>query len=92
MSEETQEEKSLGKRIVILQRGFVYVGDLFEKGLECRLENVKNIRRWGTTKGLGQLSIEGPQQDTILDECGNIEYHKLTSICNMICDETKWTK
>ena len=40
---------------LILQRGWVVVGDLVaEDERRVRLENASVIRRWGTTKGIGQ--------------------------------------
>ena len=37
------------------------------------IRQAKCIRRWGTSKGLGQLAIEGPQQATKLDDYGTVE-------------------
>ena len=36
------------------------------------LVNAKNIRRWGTTNGLGELRT-GPTPNTIVDEYGDVE-------------------
>jgi len=59
--------------IVILDRGFIYVGLLDSgTGNVNTLSNAKNIRRWGTTKGLGELVLNGPTKNTILDDCGTI--------------------
>lgn len=63
--------ESLGKQIVVMTHGFVYVGSVFIEGKFVRIEGAKNIRRWGTTKGLGQL-VQGPTKDTILEDCGTI--------------------
>jgi hypothetical protein len=59
-------ERYLGKQIVVLDRGFVYVGDVTIKGDFVTVKNAKNIRRWGTTKGLGEL-LEGPLSSTVVD-------------------------
>lgn len=65
---------SLNHCIVVLDRGFVYVGDLTRDGSDYTLKNARNIRRWGTDKGLGQLVLEGPQRSTELDECGTVQF------------------
>ncbi len=78
-------------RIVILQRGWVYVGR-FEKtstGL-CRLHNSSNIRVWGTTKGLQEL-VHGPTSATKLDKCeGVVEFDWLTVVHTIAVDAKKW--
>lgn len=61
------------KTILVLQRGWVAVGDLWENESAVKLTNASIIRRWGTTKGLGQLALEGPQEGTVLDPCGTVE-------------------
>jgi hypothetical protein len=59
--------------IVVLDRGFVYVGILgIFKGAYI-LNEAFNIRTWGTTNGLGQLVLEGPQLNTKLDACGVVK-------------------
>jgi hypothetical protein len=61
-----------GFSIVILDRGFVYVGDTEHDGEWCVVKNAENIRRWGTSRGLGQLALEGPTKDTVLDDVGTV--------------------
>jgi len=60
-------------KIVVLDRGFVYVGqvDLDEKF--CTISGAKCIRRWGTTKGLGELALEGPKLMTKMDPTGTVK-------------------
>lgn len=77
------------KKIVVLQRGWVAVGDYYQDGDECRLANAKVIRQWGTTKGLGEL-IEGPTSKTVLDPCGTLDFHRLTVVTNMAVNAEKW--
>jgi hypothetical protein len=83
-------EKSLGKNIVILQRGWVFVGDLFKKGHDCRLENASVVRIWGTKKGLGEIAKDGPKLETILDPTPVVSFHELTVIATIKCEEEKW--
>ena len=48
------------KRIIVADRGWVFVGDCEEhEDHSVTIRNAKNIRIWGTTKGLGEL-VNGP--------------------------------
>lgn len=60
-----------GQNIVVLDRGFVYVGDVKEEGDYLRVTRCKNIRYWGTKNGLGELT-KGPKPETKLDDVGEI--------------------
>jgi hypothetical protein len=53
----------MGPQIVVLDRGFIYHGNV-------TIDGAKNIRRWGTTAGLGQLAKDGPTGETVLDAAG----------------------
>ena len=87
-----QETKTVKQdiRIVVLQRGWVFVGVYSQKGMACKLENAKCIRTWGTTLGLGEIALGGPTQTTKLDPHGTVEFHKLTTICTVRCEVSKW--
>lgn len=63
--------KDLGQNIVVLDRGFVYVGNVTDEGEYLRVNNAKNIRYWGTKSGLGELT-SGPLPETKLDLVGEI--------------------
>lgn len=77
-------------KIVVLQRGWVYVGRLSKEGNTCRLNNAYNIRTWGTTKGLPEL-VNGPTSSTKLDKCeGVVEFDWLTVIHTITVNEEKW--
>lgn len=78
------------KRIVVLQRGWVAIGDLTSEGPVCKLENAQIIRKWGTTKGLGQLALEGKQADTILDPAGTLRFHELAIVTMFDVNAEKW--
>lgn len=57
--------------ITIADRGFVWVGKTTVSGDFATIENAKNIRIWGTTKGIGELR-DGPLTSTKTDECGTV--------------------
>jgi hypothetical protein len=61
--------KKLGIQIVVIDGGFVHVGECRYEGDFLIIEHCRNIRTWGTTKGLGELS-SGPTDKTITDPCG----------------------
>lgn len=60
-----------GQHIAVLDRGFVYVGNVSREGEFLKLTDAKNIRRWGTTKGLGEL-VDGPLENTVTDHVGQV--------------------
>ena len=68
---QSQPRQDLGAQIIVVDRGFVYVGNVTIEGDMCRIQNARNIRKWGTTKGLGEL-VSGPLKDTVLDTYGEI--------------------
>ena len=58
-------------QIAVLDRGFVYIGRVEWNDDVLTITNAKCIRRWGTTKGLGEL-VNGPLPETILDTVGTV--------------------
>lgn len=59
-------------RIIVADRGWVFVGNCEDNSDgSVTMRNTKNIRRWGTTRGLGQL-VNGPIPDTKFDDYGEI--------------------
>lgn len=83
-------QKETEKQIVILQRGWVMVGDFSQDGVNCQLDNASIIRIWGTTKGLGELALGGPTSSTKLDPCGLVKFHELTIVSRLSVNEDKW--
>lgn len=78
------------KQIVIAQRGWVFVGDVEKSGDDVTINNAQCIRRWGTTKGLGELAANGPQSNTVLDPMGTVRLHALGVVASLDCEESKW--
>lgn len=79
-------------RIIIAERGWVYVGRAAREGDQLVISDCYNVRNWGTSRGLGELALEGPKDGkTILDYYGTVRIHVL-ALCGMIdCDEDVWT-
>lgn len=64
--------QSLGQQLLVLDRGFVYYGkNVSISGDMVSVSGAKNIRKWGTTKGLVEL-INGPLKETVVDDTGDI--------------------
>jgi hypothetical protein len=64
-------------QIVVADKGFVFVGNVEDHADgSVTIRNCRNIRYWGTTKGLGELAV-GPTSKTIVDPYGTV---KLTPI------------
>lgn len=78
-----------GTAIVVLDRGFVYVGKVTVDKDWCLIEGAKNIRVWGTTKGLGEL-VNGPTKETKLDAVGNVRAPMRAVISIIDAKEEKW--
>lgn len=78
-------------KIMILQRGFVFVGRVEHDGDNVIISNSQNIRRWGTTAGLGQLAMSGPTADTKMDPSGTVSCHKLGVVAEIDCTFSGWS-
>jgi len=78
-----------GIKIAVLDRGFVYIGYVKIEGDFLYLLHAKNIRVWGTTKGLGEL-VSGPTKDTKLDAVGSITVPVRALISLIDVEQSKW--
>lgn len=77
-------------QIVILDRGWVYVGTVSINGDWCTIENAQCIRRWGTTAGLGELAAKGPLPETKLEPTGLLRAPLKSIIAMIKCEVSKW--
>lgn len=79
-------------RIAVLDRGWVYVGECAVQGDVLVIANARNIRRWGTSAGLGELAAKGPQPETKLDHYGTVRA-PMRSVMHLIdCDQAAWAE
>lgn len=88
----SDEPKNSNIKIVVLQRGWVFIGRWTEDGDKCALDNAYVIRTWGTSKGLGELALEGKKTNTKLDKVGRVEFHRLTIVATLNAKEELWQK
>jgi len=78
--------------IVVVDNGFVYVGDIEHDGDWCIVSNAQNVRRCGPCiAGLGELALCGPTGNTKLDRvgCVRIPAHAVISVIDS--EREKWT-
>jgi hypothetical protein len=60
-------------RIIVADRGWVFVGNCQDHDDGAvTIMNCKNIRKWGTSKGLGELA-DGPNEGTVVDLYGTVK-------------------
>ena len=77
-------------KIVVLQRGWVFIGRYSENGDLRNLHNAYGIQTWGTTKGLPEL-VNGATSSTKLNKCdGVITFHKLSELFTIDVNEAAW--
>lgn len=81
-----------GFAIVVADRGFVYVGHVEVEGAWCVITQARNIRVWGTTKGLGELSMRGPTSKTVLDPINTVRIPMRAVISVIDTTEDAWTR
>ena len=78
------------KQIVVLQRGWIVVGDVSKTEAEVSINNCSIIRVWGTSKGLGEIAEGGPTDKTKLDSCPPVVVHPLSVVLFMSVNESNW--
>jgi hypothetical protein len=76
--------------IVVMQNRFVSVGVLEQQDGWLILDNAQVVRRWGTTRGLGEIAENGPTKDTKLDPTPRQRIPLHTVIKVIDCVEKKW--
>jgi len=81
-----------GYAIVIADRGFVWVGQIEHDGEWCVVRDARCIRVWGTTKGIGQLALDGPTSKTTLDNAGCVRIPARAVIGIIDTEAAKWQK
>lgn len=77
-------------RIVIAQRGWVFVGRYEQDGDNVTLHQASVVRTWGTTKGLGELALTGKTSKTVCDPAGTVRMHALGVVATLDTAHTSW--
>ena len=77
-------------QIAVLDRGFVYVGLCAVSDGILTITKAQNVRRWGTSSGLGELAQSGPTSSTKLDAAGTVRA-PLSSVVHLLdCTPAAW--
>ena len=75
--------ETIAPQIAVLDRGFVYIGYCSLDGDILTISRAQNIRRWGTSNGLGELALKGPQPNTKINEVGTVRAPR-TAVIHLI--------
>lgn len=79
-----------GRSIVILERGFIFVGDAESDDKWIRIAGARSIIRWGTKNHLAQLAKDGPQANTRLGDPSDVKAPLGSLIAILPVDAAKW--
>lgn len=79
-------------QIVVLDRGFVYIGRVEKTVDGIIIHDCKNIRYYGTKCGLGELALNGMRPETKLDPAGTVRANTHAVMHLIDCEESKWQK
>lgn len=82
-------QTDMGTAIIVAKRGWIWIGDCRKDGNYIIVKNALNIRRWGTTRGLGEL-LDGPTGKTVLDKYGTVQVYEPNIVAIMPVDRDKW--
>lgn len=81
--------KTAQPTIVVADKGFVFVGHAeTDADGNVTITGARNVRVYGTTKGLGELRL-GPTAKTVLDDCGVVRVPRHAVIFTLAC-ESGW--
>lgn len=79
--------------IVVADRGFVYIGYVETRGDMCVVRECRNIRRWGTERGLAQLANEGPTEESRIDPAMKFVHIPMRAVISIInVEKSAWKK
>ena len=82
--------KPTTKQIVVLQRGWIVIGDVNKSENEVTIKNCSVIRVWGTSKGIGEIAENGKTSKTVLDKSPDVVVHPLSVVLYMNVNMDKW--
>ncbi len=85
----TQSQPQGQIQIVVLDRGFVFVGRVTRTDTEMYIDDARCIRKWGTEEGLGQLA-NGPLTETKLDAKCTVRPQLKAVMFTIACNQAKW--
>lgn len=78
--------------ILVVQSGWVFVGTMSRGEKIITLTDAACVRRWGTTKGLGELALGGPTKSTALEPCGVVQVPERAVHFWIPVEPAKWAR
>lgn len=78
-------------KILVINGSWVIVGHVTSSPDAFRITDAHVVRRWGTTKGLGEIAVGGPTEQTVLDKAYTVTVHPLQVLLVIDCDATMWS-
>jgi hypothetical protein len=84
------EPRDHGLAIVVADRGWVFVGQVKTDGDFVEIAGARCVRRWGTSKGLGELAKLGPRPNTQLDDPADTRIAARALIAIVPCEQSAW--
>jgi len=78
-------------KIVVLERGFVYVGRVSEQDDEITISGARSIIRWGTSQHFGEL-VNGPLANTKLGAPCDVRARWAQVIHTIEVNQDAWTE
>lgn len=78
-------------KIVVLERGFIYVGRVSEECDLVTIHGARSIIRWGTSQHIGEL-VDGPLENTRLGSPCTVQC-RVPQVIHMIeVNQNAWNK
>lgn len=81
--------KDNGWQIVVVDNGFVFCGECVSDGKTLVISKVRQLRQWGTTKGLGEL-VNGPTPKTVCDPIPSVIVGQSRVVFTIPVNRSKW--
>ena len=78
-------------KIVVLERGFVYVGRCHTEDDQVTIYGARSLIRWGTTAHLGELA-HGPTPKTMLGESCTVQAQRTQVLHTIEVEQDAWNK
>ncbi len=73
------------KKIIICINGWIVIGETTTTEKTIVVDNAFVIRRWGTTKGIGEIALSGITKSTVLDPLPRAEIERAAVIMVLDC-------
>lgn len=88
--------ENFGVSLVVIDNGFVYIGETRKVGRYYVMDHCANMRKSGASRGYGELAFSGPLSGTVLDHCPQLIVPETAVAhvmkCGSVWDDRKlWT-